>query len=833
MFSVTLFLALILSIGTSADSPLVETSEAQQRWNELFREVDVYVGGVRHTEERHVSLTSRLDQIKSEARLIANQARKEINDQTQLLKALGDPPADGAPPEAAEIAQRRIAHNEKLTYLRAVLGEAEYAVARSNDLLAELSDLNRRRFIEILLQRLPTPLKHTVVSAAVPEFAEGLPRLISTPFDWYMGLGPDDRRGLWFQWNLGLFALVIIVCFLLRRWLQRNFGPVADIDKPSYTRRFAATLATAVADGIIPAAIFLGLYLKIKSESAVITGIAANVLTNACLSITFLLLTTALSSAILRPDNPSWRVTILTQKAATRLHALVWFLAIVFAVDHFITESAPPSAGSDELRSFYSFVVVSLEALGIFLLTRGSVWELEPKSDASSSSQGPPTDMGSPASVDRPANAHRMAFVLRIARDAIAFVAVSSAIAVAFGYARVGMFVTNNIIETAVVATGLLLFRNVCHETLEFLLSRGKRRPIPPAQPGLGSSKMLAYSILDPLLVFLGIYIITPFWGLPRADLARWIGDILQGFSIGGVTISIVDLAVALTVFVLTIALTRVLRNTLSERILANTNLDAGIRNSLAVGVGYIGIVLAFLLSAAVLGIGLSNLAIVAGALSVGIGFGLQNIVNNFVSGLILLIERPLKVGDWVVVGGQEGYVKRINVRATEIQTFERSAVIVPNSEILSSALVNWTHKDLTGRVEIRVGVAYGSDTQSVREVLMSCAEAHPDVLKWPRPYVLFCDFGDSSLDFAVRAYVRDVDRRLTVGSDLRFAIDQAFRERNIEIPFPQRVVHMENTVQPATVTPYEQTAVTTKAPHRSHGVQGDPSEVAESEGTS
>ncbi|MCP5365505.1 MAG: mechanosensitive ion channel family protein [Hyphomicrobiales bacterium] len=824
--------ALTISFCACADSPLVAASKTQENWNELFQEVDVYIDGVRHTEDHHTSLTSRLDQLKSEARQIANQTRKEIDDQTQLLKALGDPPAEGAPPEAAEIAQRRAALNQRLTGLRATLGESEYAITRSNDLLAELSDLNRRRFIEILLQRLPPPLKQTVVSIAIPEFAQGFPRLISTPLDWYMGLGPDERRRLWFQWHLGLFVLVIICCVFLRRWLLRHFGPAADIDKPSYTRRFVATLATAAADGLLPATIFIGLYLKIKSESALISGTAANVLTNACLAITFVLLTTALSSAILRPDNPSWRVTILTPRAATRLHALVWFLAVVFAVDHFITKSAPPSAGSDEVRSFYSFVVVSLEALGIFLLTRRSVWEIAPQKDASSSTQGPTQDVVSSASDNRSATAARMAMVQRIAREAIAFVAVGAALAVAFGYARVGMFLTNNMIETAVVVTGLLLFRNVCHETLEFLLSRGKVHPIRPAQSGLGSPKMLAYSLLDPLLVLLGIYILAPIWGLARADLTRWVGDMLAGFSIGGVTISIIDLAFALIIFFLTIAITRLLRNILSERILANTKLDAGIRNSLAVGVSYVGIVLAFLLAAAVLGISLSNLAIVAGALSVGIGFGLQNIVNNFVSGLILLVERPLKVGDWVVVGDQEGYVKRINVRATEIQTFERSAVIVPNSEILSSALINWTHKDITGRVEVRVGVAYGSDTTMVRDTLMSCAESHPDVLNWPRPYVLFLDFGDSSLDFAVRAYVRDVERRLTVGSDLRFAIDQAFRERNIEIPFPQRVVHMENTAPPEVVAPHARTSVGPSAPHRSQGGQGDPSEPGEAEGT-
>ena len=177
--------------------------------------------------------------------------------------------------------------------------------------------------------------------------------------------------------------------------------------------------------------------------------------------------------------------------------------------------------------------------------------------------------------------------------------------------------------------------------------------------------------------------------------------------------------------------------------------------------------------------------------MSVGIGFGLQNIVNNFVSGIILLIERPIKVGDWVVVGGNEGLVRRISVRATEIQTFQRAAVIVPNAEFLSNSLTNWTHKDRNGRIEILVGVAYGTDTQQVEEILLGLAKEHEEVMTIPEPFVLFRDFGASSLDFELRCFTENVTRRLRIASDLRFKIDAAFREANIEIPFPQRVVHM------------------------------------------
>jgi small-conductance mechanosensitive channel len=269
--------------------------------------------------------------------------------------------------------------------------------------------------------------------------------------------------------------------------------------------------------------------------------------------------------------------------------------------------------------------------------------------------------------------------------------------------------------------------------------------------------------------------------------------SILAGFTVGGVRISLVDIALAITVFAVGLVVTRIVRQGLSDRVLPKTSLDVGVRNSIAVGAGYIGVILAVLMAIGVLGIDLSNIALVAGALSVGIGFGLQNIVNNFVSGLILLIERPIKVGDWVVVGATQGYVKQINVRATEITTFERASVILPNSELLSSAVTNWTHKDKMGRVEVRVGVAYGSDTEKVQDILLACAKAHPDVMSWPAPYVIFVDFGASSLDFDLRAYMRDVEKRLIVGSDLRFAVDKAFREAGIEIPFTQQDIHLRD----------------------------------------
>ncbi len=252
---------------------------------------------------------------------------------------------------------------------------------------------------------------------------------------------------------------------------------------------------------------------------------------------------------------------------------------------------------------------------------------------------------------------------------------------------------------------------------------------------------------------------------------------------------------------VLLFALLLMLANSFKNKVVGTSSLlarfESSARETVLTLIGYAGFMLALIIGLSMAGFSFQNLAIVAGALSVGIGFGLQNIVNNFVSGIILLFERPIRRGDWVVVGGTEGVVKNIRVRSTEIETFDRSDVVVPNSEFISQQVVNWTLNDPHGRVIVPVGVAYGSDTAMVREILLKVAHEHPDVIQennfrnLPMPRVLFMGFGDSALNFELRCFIRDIRNWPFVRSDLNFEIDRSFRAAGISIPFPQRDVHI------------------------------------------
>ncbi len=285
-------------------------------------------------------------------------------------------------------------------------------------------------------------------------------------------------------------------------------------------------------------------------------------------------------------------------------------------------------------------------------------------------------------------------------------------------------------------------------------------------------------------------------WGASDATLREISNYFMEGFTLGSLRIVPVRILLAIVSFAVLAALASWVRSKLESSWLNRARMERGAREALVTVSGYVLITLAILVALGIAGVNFSNLAIIAGALSVGIGFGLQNIVNNFVSGLILLFERPIKTGDWIVVGNTEGYVKRIRIRSTQIQTFDRADVIVPNSELISNQVTNWMLYDMRGRVRVPVGVAYGSDTERVKTVLLKVAEEHPSVIadgSMSEPRVLFREFGDSALLFELRCHIHNIDERVRVVSDLNFAIDKAFREAGIEIPFPQRDLHLRS----------------------------------------
>jgi small-conductance mechanosensitive channel len=275
-------------------------------------------------------------------------------------------------------------------------------------------------------------------------------------------------------------------------------------------------------------------------------------------------------------------------------------------------------------------------------------------------------------------------------------------------------------------------------------------------------------------------------------DLLRLAGYIASAsVSAGDVTITFSAILSALSVVVVTWLVTKLVRFLLDHEVLPRLNLRTGVPIAISTIVGYVLVVTGFVLTMAALGIDLTKVTLLAGALGIGVGLGLQSVIHNFASGLILMLERPINVGDQIDVGGVVGEVRRIGVRSSTIRTGQGAEVIVPNSDLASKQVINWTLSDRARRYEIDVGVAYGSDPAQVLRLLEGAAAAVPEVQQNPPPRALFTGFGDSSLDFRLFAWVASVDVGLQAQNGLRMAVLRLFREAGIDIPFPQRDLHI------------------------------------------
>ena len=777
-----LMLGLVGAAGALAQTPdpVLAIEEKSAHWSLLLDLVSAELDRPETGPALVEALRPQIETLQREAAVAAAAAATDTAAIRQLLDALGSPPPEGEPPESATVAVERAALEERRIEREGHLKQAELILTRARQVMERIAETRRERSTRRLLERGPSPLSWTVLSNAGPHALGVVRRLADAPIDqWFPARGVTR----WTDWQpLTALALVltIVVVVPARRWMLRRHVRDRDIGTPSFPHRIHAAMLVGIARGVLPSLVGivpLAFLLWAPAER----GIAADGLVAAFGALAGIVLTGGVARAALAPYSPDgWRLAPLTGESARglyhRIRALAGLVGALFFIEYLAARHLPMPR---ELAVFYRLLADGAVAGFVLLLLPAHLWRRREAPETQAAPE--PSEPGS----------------LRIGatlRAAAAIAALSVPILSLAGFEPLANYLAISLVKTVVVLGLAAIAHGVARDTVILALARRDAGAGASGATEREGATMLRFWLvvaIDTLIAIVAMVALLASWGFAWVDIKAGLASAVDGVRIGSFRLSITDLMFAVVIFLALLTATRWLQRLLETRVFPQTRLDAGMRNSLKSTVGYVGLIVAVAVAVSIAGLDLSNIAIIAGALSIGIGFGLQNIVNNFVSGLILLAERPIKIGDWIVVGEHEGFVQRINVRATEVRTFQHSSVIIPNSELLSSALVNWTHKDAMARIEIPVGVSYGADVDLVRDTLIEVAAAHPEVMPEPEPFVLFTAFGDSSLDFELRCFTSQAGRRIRIATAMRFEIVRLFRERGIEIPFPQRDVHV------------------------------------------
>ncbi|MCW8952968.1 MAG: DUF3772 domain-containing protein [Rhodospirillales bacterium] len=769
-------LVVVMSACFAGASVRAEGFDRQFRaWENDLDKIEARVKSGRTGSLEEGELRSTLQKIADSAAGERDVATKEARQVRTLLESLGPKPAEGAEPEPGAIRKQRQSLSDELAMREGQAKQAGLVLAKAEQLSSSIGRLSRDRLKDALFERTVSPLNYKAWVVAVPEAVKVFQTsFISAPAKWWSSVTSSPEHWDTVVRTFLLALLAGIAGWPLGAFLRKRYGRSSETVGPSYARRLQAGIAEGGGRALGPV-LFVLLLGSMDLEAA---GTMDSVVQAAARNLVLLFLGYALVNAAFTPRQPEWRLLGFGEEATRRLVIRLKLALVVFLVIdgiHRATSWATPSA---ELESVTALVFTLFLVPILAPLLGRRLWEASESPD------------GKLHEGRRKAMYPRLRAILLLVLVLLPFSAL-------VGYPIFAIFLTKVVVFMPLLVGGLVLLRSVGRESLAAALNvdspmgRKVRDTLALGNEDSTRLQFWLHVLVDfALLVVAGIALL-PVLGLGADETAASVAKLLRGVQIGSYTFSLIDILLGIFLFSFVVLVTRLVQKALERHILPNLTRDKGVRAALKTAVGYLGVVIAALVGISTLGLDLTNLALIAGALSVGIGFGLQNVINNFVSGLILLAERPIKPGDWVVIGGHEGKVKKVNVRSTEVETFQRASVIIPNADLISTPVINWTHKNMLGRVEVAVGVAYGTDPRLVEQVLVDCANAHPNVLKGQDPYVLFTNFGESSLDFELRAFLVDVEKRVLTGSELRFAIHDALKEKGIEIPFPQRVIHM------------------------------------------
>ncbi len=756
------------------------------------------------------------------------------------LDALGTEPADGESEDPA-IAEMRAKYTAAMNNYKSRIIEANLLKTEIARLGSIISEARSRILIGNLVAEQNVLVSPQNFFTAIADAAVFFWEIATSPVSWYQGLSQEEKtavfHGGWYV--LLIVGLALSLGLFLRQYIIKKWGYGHTEDYPRYGQKIVVAIITAIAYGVIPSLLIGGCLLWQLTNDSLTHSKFGVVVANVLYYALYIILIRALARVTLAPWNGRWRLFNISDERAERVFSattlsiiLLGSIACILQIAHYFEASEALTllleVASDAIKAFV-IVLMTSRILGEIkrkepepetsapetddVVDNGEVKQVKPIENASviktegktetiiinpqaTETPKPVADKiqtsaptaGSAAALLTDDELDNMSMSSKIIVFTSLFAALTFGISL-FGYPGLATFIFNRFIVSVLLIGAFVIVRRFISDLLRrsivFWIKTFRLR-----KKLLSKADFLMTLLVTPLLLMFLAYSLLRLWGMSGTFMLQAVKKLVFGFQVGGINISLISIITGLLVFLISLTVVKIMKNRLSNNLLNRINMDEGIKHSLISGLSFTGFIISAILAIVAMGVDLSNLAVIAGALSVGIGFGLQDVIKNLVSGIILLFERPFKVGDWVIIGGEEGKIKQINIRSTEVETFNKSSVIIPNATLISSSLTNLTHGNNWQRQKILVGVSYDSDAELVTKLLLECARSCKKVMKVPAPYVLFKDFGASSLDFELRLYVSDIWSGWQASSDVRYEILRRFREEGINIAYPQIVVH-------------------------------------------
>jgi small-conductance mechanosensitive channel len=720
-----------------------------------------------------------LEPVRDELREMIASLERRLGDVDTRLKQIGDPPAAGAPAEEAGIAAERSRLQERRTALDGWHKQARLLMLRADDLSERITERRRALFTRELLGRTSSAVSPGFWSEAGRAVPDALRGVVLLSQGW-LGYALASASG----WTMAAAFLTLVAfsvfAFLFLRWFERRALAPRRLEtrfsKSLYALltmlRIALTAPAVVAAAVLILDAF-GLmperFMNIGFGLAAAFGIAA--------------FGRGVAVGLFAVDNPDRRLISIRDEVAQLVAShLVWaarVLGVIVFLNIVQQAIVAPVSLTVATSAIFAILIAAILCHFLFRVGRSDVPDDEISGVGWLRAGGWLLVIGIVAAL-------LTGFIGLAAFLAGRFLVALGALGALYVFlAFIDALFTDVLSASTPRGKAIANFFGLKPRTIELL----------------GTLLSAALRILLVLVVLLPL--LGP-WGIFAADFFGVVRDATFGLRIGEVTISFTTIFTAFATILIGILATRAVQRWLSTQFLPRTALDSSLQNSVSTIFGYIGVIAALSLALAQLGVDFQKITLVAGALSIGIGFGLQSVVSNFVSGLILLAERPIRVGDIISVKGEEGRVLRIHVRATEIETGDRSNVIIPNSELITQVVKNRTYTDTFARVMVPVGVAYGSDVAKVRDILLDIAKSHPHVMPMPAPTVFLTGFGESAINFELGWLVRNIGDGPGIKSDICFSILERFQAEGIVMPFPQRNIRIEGLEpdDPADIAP-------------------------------